>query len=139
MTSGRQPIAARKDAKPVAEKRGMVMHYQHEPGSLCDFSIMSTEGVAFVRVKRVRRLYCTIEEIIRQFAPEITAFRIIMSVPAISREIWIYSPKSAFRFFRICDASIIELGRDGMPVVPSTVAASPGRGVSAASPVVESK
>jgi len=114
MSRGRQPIVAQEDAKPVAEKRGTVMHYQLEPGSLCDFSIMGPERVAFVRVKRVRRLCCAIEEIARKFAPDIAALRIIASVPAISREIWIYSPKGVFRFFRICDASIIELGRDGM-------------------------
>jgi hypothetical protein len=118
MTRGRQPIVAQEDANPIAKKRGIVMHYRHEPGSLCDFSIMGPERVAFVRVKRVRRLCCSIEEIARQFAPEIAALRIVASVPAISREIWIYSPKGMFRFFRICDASIIELGRDGLPVAP---------------------
>jgi hypothetical protein len=77
MTRGRQPIVAQEDANPIAKKRGIVMHYRHEPGSLCDFSIMGPERVAFVRVKRVRRLCCTIEEIARQFAPEIAALRIV--------------------------------------------------------------
>jgi hypothetical protein len=120
MTRGRQPIVAQKDANPIAKKRGIVMHYRHEPGSLCDFSIMNPDRVAFVTVKRVRRLCCTIEELARQFAPEIAALRMIVSVPAISREIWIYSPKGVFRFFRICETSIIELGRDGLPVAPAS-------------------
>jgi hypothetical protein len=120
MTRGRQPIVAQEDAIPVAEKRGIVMHYQHEPGSLCDFSIMGPERIAFFRVKRVRRLCCAIEEIVRQFAPEIAALRMIVSVPAISREIWTCSPKGVFRFFRICETSIIELGRDGLPVAPTS-------------------
>jgi hypothetical protein len=39
MTRGRPPLAAQENAKPIADKRGIVMHYRHEPGSLCDFSI----------------------------------------------------------------------------------------------------
>jgi len=130
MTRGRQPLMAQQDANPIAEKRGIVMHYQHEPGNLCDFSIMSPDRVAFVRVKRVRRLCCTIEELVWNFAPEIAAIRIIASSPVIFRELWICSPKGAWRFFRICDASILELGRDGLQLAagpaPAAVAASAG-------------
>jgi hypothetical protein len=119
MTRGRPPLAAQEDANPIAEKRGIVMHYRHEPGSLCDFSIMGPDRIGLVRVRRVRRLSCTIEELSRQCAPEIAALRIVVSSPAISREIWLCSPRCAWRFFRVLDASIIELGRDGLPVAPA--------------------
>ncbi|MCX6683731.1 MAG: hypothetical protein NTZ37_03260 [Methanoregula sp.] len=137
MTRGRPPLVAQEDANPIAEKRGTVMHYQHEPGSLCDFSIMSAGRVTFVRIRRVRRLCCTIKELARQFLPEISALRMIASAPAISREIWYCSPKSVWRFFRICDGSIIELGRDGMQLAPTGPA--PAKGAASAGLVPASK
>jgi hypothetical protein len=44
------------------------------------------------------------------------ALRLIPSPPAISRELWICSPKGAWRFFRIGDDSVTELGIDGEPL-----------------------
>jgi hypothetical protein len=41
------------------------------------------------------------------------ALRLIVSSPAISRELWICSPKGAWRFFSIGDESITELVADG--------------------------
>ncbi len=40
MTRGRLPVRAWKEADPIAEKRGMVQHYRHEPGGICDFIII---------------------------------------------------------------------------------------------------
>lgn len=120
MTRGRIPVRARKEADPIAEKRGVVQHYQREPGRICDFAIMSPGTVAHVRIKCVRRLCCTVEEMGRELNTEITALRIIASSGEISRELWLCSPRYAWRFFRVLDQSITELGRDGMilPVVP---------------------
>jgi hypothetical protein len=118
------PVRARKEADPIAEKRGVVQHYQREPGSICDFAIMSPGTVTHVRIKCVRRLCCTIEEMGRELTTEITALRIIASSREISRELWLCSPRYAWRFFRVLDQSLAELGRDGMilPVgTPGTV------------------
>jgi len=122
MTRGRPPLQAQEDANPIAEKRGLVRHYQHEKGAVCDFTIMNPERVDFVQVRRVRRLCCSIEELVRVFSADIAALRFIVSSPAISRELWICSPKGVWRFFRICDQSILELGRDGMPLAPAVPA-----------------
>ncbi|MFA5348658.1 MAG: hypothetical protein WC294_11015, partial [Methanoregula sp.] len=62
MTRGRIPVRARTEADPIAEKRGVVQHYQHEPGRICDFTIMGPGMVTHVRIKCVRRLCCTVEE-----------------------------------------------------------------------------
>jgi hypothetical protein len=119
MTRGRIPVRARKEADPIAERRGVVQHYQREPGSICDFSIMSPGIVSHVRIKCVRRFCCTVEEMGRELATEIAALRIIASSREISRELWLCSPRYAWRFFRVLDQSLTELGRDGMPL-PTT-------------------
>ena len=124
MTRGRMPVRARTEADPIAEKRGVVQHYQREPGRICDFAIMSPGMVSHVRIKCVRRLCCTVEEMGRELAAEIAPLRIIASSREISRELWLCSPRYAWRFFRVLDQSLTELGRDGtiLPVkAPGTV------------------
>ena len=121
MTRGRPPRKAQKDATPIAEKRGEVWLYQPKSGSPCDFTIMSPGRVAFVCVRHIRRLHCTTHELLRKFPETIMALRLIASSPAISRELWIRSPRGAWRFFRICDESFTELGTDGAPLTAGTV------------------
>jgi hypothetical protein len=116
MTRGRPPLRAQKDAAPVARKRGEVWPYQPKSGTPCDFTIMSPGHVAFVCVKHIRRLRCTIIELQRKFSETIMALRLIASSPLISSELWICSPKGAWRFFRINDESLLELGTDGTPL-----------------------
>jgi len=116
MTRGRPPLQAQKDAAPIAGKRGEVWPYQPKSGSTCDFTIMSPGHVAFVCVKHIRRLRCTMVELTRKFSETITALRLITDSPVISRELWICSPKGVWRFFRINDESLQELGTDGTPL-----------------------
>lgn len=116
MTRGRKPIRAQEDANLIAEKRGLVQHYQQERGAVCDFTIMCPDRITFGRLRRARRLRCSIEELERAFPEDIAALRFIVSSLAIYRELWLYSPKGAWRFFRILDGSILELGRDGLPL-----------------------
>jgi hypothetical protein len=121
MTRGRPPLQAQKDAAPIAGKRGEIWPYQPKSGSTCDFTIMSPGRVAFICVRHIRRLRCTTVELTRKFPETITALRLIASSQAISRELWIRSPKGVWRFFRINDESFIELGTDGSPLTVSTV------------------
>lgn len=131
MTRGRIPVRALREAEPIARKRGVVQHYLREPGRICDFSIMSPGIVSQVRIKCVRRFCCTVEEMGWELAPEIAALRIIASSREISRELWLCSPRYAWRFFRVLDQSLAELGRDGMPLP----AMGPKTGIPTAGPV----
>jgi hypothetical protein len=130
MTRGRPPLQAQKAAVPIAGKRGEVWPYQPKSGSTCDFTIMSPGRVVFVCVKHIRRLRSTTVELARTFSETITALQLIADSPVISRELWICSPKSVWRFFRINNESFSELRNDGtlltdiikgMAVVPGEV------------------
>ena len=81
--------------------------------------------VVLVRIKCVRRLCCTAEEMGRELAAEIAPLRIIASSCEISRELRLCSPRYAWRFFLVRDNSLAELGRDGT-VLPVT---APGTGL----------
>jgi hypothetical protein len=120
MTRGPQPLKAQDESMPIAEKRGLVMRYQHRRGNVCDFSIMSPGLVSFICAMRLIRLSSTPEDILHDFSSMIGQLRFIASSPAISRELWLRTPRGAWRFFRICDDSILELGQDGMPLVNGT-------------------
>jgi hypothetical protein len=120
MTRGPQPLKAQDESLPIAEKRGLVMRYQHRRGNVCDFSIMSPGLVSFVCAMRLIRLSSTPEDILHDFAKVIGQLRFIASSPAISRELWLRTPHGAWRFFRVLDGSLLELGRDGMPLANGT-------------------
>jgi hypothetical protein len=121
MTRGRPPRQAQREATPIAGRRGEVWPYQPKCGSPCDFTIMSPGRVAFVCVRHIRRLRCTTIELQRTFPETIMTLRLIASSPAISRELWICSPRGVWRFFRIGDESFTELGTDGAPLTAGAV------------------
>lgn len=120
MSRGPRPARAQDESLPIAGKRGLVMRYQHRRGTICDFSLMSPGLVSFVCVKRLIRLSSTPEDILHDFSTVIGQLRFIASSPAISRELWLRTPRGAWRFFRVLDDSLRELDRDGMPLANGT-------------------
>ena len=113
MARGRKPLIALSEAKHIAQKRGEVRYFRHEPDMICSFIIYIVGLVAHVRIKRIERIRITPEWLEREAADDLAALRFIASSPEISREIWIYTPKGLFRFFRVLANSLAELDRSG--------------------------
>ena len=113
---GRRPLIALGEAKHIAEKRGEVRYFRHEPDMICTFVIYMIGLVAHVRIKRVERIRITPDWLERAAAEDLAALRFIVSSPEISRELWIYTPKGTFRFFRVLENSLVELDRSGTPL-----------------------
>jgi hypothetical protein len=109
----RHPVKALEKADPIARQRGDVQYYERGPGMNADFSITTPEIFAPVKIKRMRYLRCTIRWLDREAAGEIAGLRLFPSSREISRELWLCSSTYAFRFFRVCDSGLAELGRDG--------------------------
>lgn len=120
MARGRKPLIALSEAKHIAEKRGEVRYFRHEPDMICSFVIYIVGLVAHVRIRRVERIRITPEWLEREAAADLAALRFIVSSPEISRELWVYTPKGTFRFFRVLASSLAELDRNGqlMPDQP---------------------
>lgn len=116
MTRGRHPLRALENAEKIAERRGLVQRYERGEGMLADFSIASPPGLGQVKIKRMRYIRCTLAWLEREAYDEIADLRMYPSSREISRELWICSPKYLFRFFRVCDTGLAELGRDGEPL-----------------------
>ena len=135
MPRGRKPLIALSEAKHIAERRGEVRHFRHEPDMICTFVIYIIGLVAHVRVRRVERIRITPDLLEREAAEDLAALRFIASSPEISRELWIYTPKGTFRFFRVLEISLVELDRSGNPLpgqapvpartMPAAAAAAP--------------
>ncbi|HUH78843.1 MAG TPA: hypothetical protein VLY83_02995 [Methanoregula sp.] len=109
----RHPLRALDEAAKIAKKRGYVQFYERVAGMNCDFTITTPEYDAPVKIKRMPYLRCTIPWVERTAAKEIAGLLLHPSSKEISRELWLCSPEYAFRFLRVCDAGLAELGRDG--------------------------
>jgi len=132
----RHPLRALAEADAIAKKRGHVQHYERGPGMICDFTITIPECHAPVKIKRMRYLRCTVQWLERHAAEEIAGLRLFPSSREISRELWFCSPEYAYRFFRVCDTTLIELGRDGQPLPAKSPAQQPKTEVPVARPDV---
>lgn len=75
--------------------------------------ILGADRFSIVRIKRTRHLWCTPQEMEAQFSEPIMRLRRIPASPFVSRELWVWSQYGTWRFFRIEDAGIVELDRDG--------------------------
>ena len=116
MPRGRKPLIALREAKHIAERRGEARHFRHEPDMICTFVIYIIGLVAHVRVRRVERIRVTADLVEREAAVDLAALRFIASSTEISRELWVYTPKGTFRFFRVLENSLVELDRSGNPL-----------------------
>jgi hypothetical protein len=104
----------------IAERRGVVQRHLPRKGNISDLSIISPGLVAFVCAARLVKLSSTVEDIVHDFAAAIARLRLIVSSLVISRELWLRTPRGKWRFFRILDAGILELDRDGVPLANGT-------------------
>lgn len=113
MTRGRHPVRALEEAEPIAKKRGLVHYYERCPSMLADFSITIPACLALVKIKRMRYVRCTPQWLEREAYDELAGLKMFPSAKEISRELWICSPDYCWRFFRVSDTGLCELGRDG--------------------------
>jgi hypothetical protein len=104
---------ALREAVLIAKKRGETRQFMYEPGMICNFVIYCPGIVAHVRIKRVTRVHCDHAWIEQEAADALMTLRAIASGSGISRELWVFLPRGAFRFFRVEDAGLVELDRDG--------------------------
>jgi hypothetical protein len=113
MTRGRPPKKGLVDATTVATGRGTVMCFMRAVESPCDFMIKSNDKLVFVSVRKAIRLSETREKMERKFQEPIMWLRSFPVSANIIRELWTYSRRGIWRFFRIEQAGIVEICQDG--------------------------
>jgi len=128
MTKGRHPDRALEKAAKIAVKRGLVHLYKRGRGLLADFSITTRELKAEVKLKRLRRIRITAAGLEREAAEELAGLRLYPASREISRELWVYSPDYFWRFFRVTETGLVEIGRDGLVLPHKAPPGTPSSG-----------
>jgi hypothetical protein len=119
MTRGRQPTKNRDAGVARAEARGTVMQFVPEAGMVCSFMIRGAGRIIFVRIKRAARLHCGVLELAADHDELIAGLRTLPGSGPVVRELWLYSKKGVWRYFRVTDSGIDETGPDGEPLIPA--------------------
>jgi hypothetical protein len=96
--------------------RGTVMRFVRDPECRCDFLIKNGDKLILVKVRTALRLSHTLVETEREFSEPVMWLRSFPYSPHIIRELWIYSRRGTWRFFRIDQGCIVEIGQDGTPL-----------------------
>lgn len=113
MTRGPPPRKGLGDAVSIASARGTVMRFVRDPECRCDFLIKHDDKLILVNVRKALQLSHTLVEMEREFSEPIMWLRSFPSSPHIIRELWIYSRRGFWRFFRIEQGGIEEICQDG--------------------------
>jgi len=130
MTRGRPVSKALTDALPVARARGNVMRFCPETESACDLMIRTSVHLVFVRVKRIRKIRCTKEEIGAELQEWVIVLRSLPVSESILSELWVYTKQGSKRYFRIGSTGMMEIDKDGKPIpLPEKGPAITGRQV----------
>jgi hypothetical protein len=113
MSRGPPSRRALLEAIPLAHQRGTIQVARPGRENLYDFSIVSAIPLAFIRVSYCARIFASVAEIAIEFQDKLVRLRQIVGHQDISRELWLRSRYGRWRFFRLTEAFLIELGRDG--------------------------
>jgi hypothetical protein len=117
MSRGPRPHKAIAEAIPIARARGVVQLSTSGPERVYDISIISKIPITFARVMFAPEILATIQQLAEDFSKEITQLRIIARDAAVTAELWLRSKHGTWRFFLVTANSLVEIDRDGKPVV----------------------
>jgi hypothetical protein len=117
MTRGPRPHRALKEAIPIAKTRGIVQLVMSGPERIFDISIVSKIPVTFAQVMFAPAILASIQQLADEFKEEIARLRIIARDAAITAELWLRSKHGTWRFFLVTPDSLVEIDREGKPVV----------------------
>lgn len=117
MSHGPRPHRALEEAIPIAKARGVIQMAMSGPERVFDIAIVSKIPVTFTRVMFAPEILATIQQLANDFKEEIGQLRIIARDKAITAELWLRSKHGTWRFFLVTPNSLVEIDRDGKPVV----------------------
>jgi hypothetical protein len=117
MTRGPRPHRAIGEAVPIAKARGIVQMAMSGPERIFDIAIISKIPVTFSRVMFAPEILATIQDLAEYYQKEIAQLRVIARDAAITAELWLRSKHGTWRFFRVTPNSLVEIDRDGTPVM----------------------
>ena len=116
MSRGRPPVRGLEDALRIAKARGRLLQFVQDGECPAEFAIRVRGNLVFVRVRRAVPFRYTAEQFGTEFRWAADGLLGLRESGQEIFELWLYSKKGNFRFFRIEEAGIREIGRDGEPL-----------------------
>ncbi len=116
MSRGKPSGKALDAAVIVARARGQVIFLRQYPGALCDFLIITSDGIIVVCVRRALRLWSSIDEIMTMYQETLDRIRAADHCTGVTCEFWLWAPYGTMRFFRVGDSTLAELSMYGLPL-----------------------
>jgi hypothetical protein len=117
MTRGLRPHRAFAEAIPIARARGLIQMAMSGPEQIFDIAIVSKIPYTFARVMFAPEILATIQDLAEYYEKEIARLRLIARDTAATAELWIRSKHGSWRFFQVTPNSLVEIDRDGKPIV----------------------
>jgi hypothetical protein len=87
------------------------------PERIFDIAIISNIPITFSRVMFAPEILASVQEFSEYYKKEIDQLRVIARDAAITAELWLRSKHGTWRFFLVTPNSLVEIERDGKPVV----------------------
>lgn len=115
MTLGPRPHRAPEDT--IAKARGIARLVMSGPERIIDIAIVSKIPVTFSCVMFAPTILASIQQLADDFKDEITQLRIIARYASITAKLWLRSKHGKRRFFQVTPDSLVEIDREGKPVV----------------------
>jgi len=120
MNRGPRPHRALAEAIPIARARGIVQLALSGPERVFDIAIISKIPITFTRVMFAPDILAITRQLADDFKEEIAQLRIIARDAAITAELWLRSKHGTWRFFLVMPDSLVEIDRDGKPLLPGS-------------------
>jgi len=117
MTKGRWPEKGIGLALPIAEGRGPVWVFEHATDNPFSFMIVENGRLTAVGIQKAKKLRGPVDTIEAEHNDVVAGMYAVPRGGAAAIEIWFYSRRGAFRFFRLEDAGLMEIDLHGMPFV----------------------
>jgi len=108
MTRGPVSEQAIEWALPLAHLRGTVYFFRKDRECPCDFQIVNSREVVFVRVRWTRCLHRPVPDLETDCHEHVLRLRAVPVSPQVCRELWICSRRGTWRFFRITETGMEE-------------------------------
>jgi len=117
MTRGPVPVIAIRQAVRQGAERGTILDRDQVRECRTDLFLFCAWITVFVRIRRSPRHILTPDDGCAAFKAEIHDLRHVPLTSVTARELWLLSPWGTWQYFRILDDRVIEIRRDGVPLL----------------------
>jgi len=115
MTKGPSTGVGLKEARALACRQGQICQNTKGRGILYDFAIYLMLVTIHVRVRRVRAVAISPEDLVARYPRDLARLRRVPATAVSLRELWVRTSTGAWQYFLVLDDQIIEIPAAAIP------------------------